>query len=53
MLHSKLNMLDFPTFGRPTMPIFTWLPGRPRRTRFTGSSFFLPDDFAAAWSVFN
>ena len=40
MLQSKLKNVDLPTFGRPTTPIFTLLPGLPSSTFLTGSSFF-------------
>mmetsp|Transcript_14098 Transcript_14098/g.34765 ORF Transcript_14098/g.34765 Transcript_14098/m.34765 type:complete len:215 (-) Transcript_14098:9-653(-) len=36
-----LNRVDFPTFGRPTIPILRFLLKRPRRGRSFSSSFFL------------
>ena len=48
ILHIMLNVVDLPTFGSPTSPAFTWLPGRPRSTRGFSSSFFLGGMFALA-----
>ena len=48
ILHIMLNVVDLPTFGSPTSPAFTLLPGRPRSARGFSSSFFLGGMFALA-----
>ena len=40
ILHMRLKKEDLPTLGRPTMPILTWLPGRPS-SGFSSSTTFL------------
>ena len=51
-MDKRLNEVDFPTFGRPTIPIFRVFPGRPRRTfSFCGSSFFLSLPDISKWNL--
>lgn len=40
LLVSTLKKVDFPTFGKPTIPIFKEVPNRPRSSGFFSSSCF-------------